>query len=274
MARRLYVAYQGDDLTYCTAESIAEAREILGIMARTPDPDDLRIVWKLAKLDTLSSAKVRELFGVSRQTVDNWWRKAGGKTSKGELRRRSERVNMEREARIRQVLHKLKRANQRIVATDVAKMANTSLDMVRHVADKMQLELSSWHRRPSDAELIELAKGKTWPELAAATGLRLSTLRSYIYARPELSKAIREVRAARTCGPKSHGKIDPEKLRRLHSKGLSAYAISVQLGVENMVVRYWIKKLALGGPNEPHASNRRTARHAVGSSDGGIERNE
>lgn len=274
MARRLYVAWQGDELNYCTAESIEDARATLGIMARTPDPDDLRLVWKLAKLDKLSSAEVRERFGVSRQTVDNWWRKAGGKTSKGELRRRSERVNMDREARVRQVINKLKKTNGRVVATDVARLANTSIDLVRHVADKMQVELASWQRRPTDEELIELAKGRTWPELAEATGLRLSTLRSYIYARPELSKAIREVRVSRTCGPKSHGKIDPENLRRLHSKGLSAYAISVQLGVENMVVRYWIAKLALGGPNESRASNDRTPRHAVGSSDGGAERNE
>lgn len=261
--RRLYVAGQGETMTYCTAANFEAGKLILGEGCRRPDPDDVRMVWKLAKLESMSFAEVREKFGVSRQTVDGWWRKAGGRG----LQRRRERIEQDRATRVRAALlkHKGKAASR------IALIANASVEDVRAMAEKLNIQLPAWHRRPSDEELVEIAKGKTWPEFAAAVGLRVSTLRAYVYSRPELSAKLREVRVSRRTGLKAPVRIDPLKVKRLHKKGLSAYAISLQLGVEQMAVRYWIQKLALGGPNDSKTRNRRTAGPAVGSSDGGTE---
>lgn len=258
--RRLYVAGQGQDMTYCTAPCFEAAKSILGEGCRRPDPDDVRLFWTLAKIDTLSAEAIREQFGVSRQTVDGWWRKAGG----AGLPRRREFRQQDRALRIRTALRKTKSAT----ASGVARAVGASLEEVREIAKSMKVPLRTWHRRPSDDELVEIAKGKTWPELAEAVGLRITTLRAYIYARPELSARIREVRASRRAQPRS---IDPQKVKRLHLKGLSAYAISIKLGVEQMAVRYWIKRLALGGPREAATSDRRKAGPAVVSSNGGAD---
>lgn len=274
MSRRLYVAHEGDARIFCMASTYAEARGILGEECRSPNSDDVRAFWKFAKLETLSSAEIRQRFGVSRQTVDNWWRKAGGNVFGARLPRRSDQVSVDREARVREILHQLKKRKQPIVATEVARKAHVSLDFARHVADKCKIPLASWHRRPTDDELVEIAKGKTWPEMAEAVGLRLSTLRTYVYARPELSARIREVRKSRPCGPSSHGKVDPKKVMRLHKKGLSAYAISLQLGVEQMVVRYWITKQARGDAHAKDSNDHGPVSHAVGRSNGGTERHE
>lgn len=261
--RRLYVAGHGDQMTYCTAHSFEDAKLTLGDGCRRPDPDDIRQFWKLAKMESLSFAEVKERFGVSRQTVDGWWRKAGG----AGLPRRRERIEQDRAARVRTALLK----NKGKAASRIAQIANASVEDVREMAAKLNISLPAWHRRPSDDEMVEIAKGKTWPEFAAAVGLRVSTLRAYVYARPELSARLREVRVSRRTGTAAPTRIDPLKVKRLHKKGLSAYAISLKLGVEQMAVRYWIQKLALGGEHDPKARDRRTAGDAVGSSDGGTE---
>ena len=261
--RRLYVAGSGEQLTYCTALTFDEAKATLGAECRRPDPDDIRTFWKVAKLESMSFAEVWERFGVSRQTVDGWWRKAGGKG----LPRRRERIDQDRAARVRAALVKSKG----IAASTIAQQAGASLKEVREMAEKLGIVLPSWHRRPSDDEMVEIARGKTWPEFAAAVGLRVSTLRAYVYKRPELSARLREVRLSRRGRNGNSTRVDPKKIKRLHKKGLSAYAISLQLGVEQMSVRYWIQKLALGGTHDSATCDGRPTGDAVGRSDGGAE---
>ena len=258
MARRLYVSGSGKDLVFCTAESAEDAKLTLGPDYRAPNPDDLRVVWQLGKLDQLSCAEIYERLGVRRQTVDYWFRKAGG-----DLPRRSDRLEQEREERIREFLFDKKRRS----ATAIARLVGAAPSTVNAVAKRCRVKLATRTRRPSDEELVRLATGKTWPEFAAAVGLRLSTLRSYIYARPDLSERIKEVRKSRPSGRESHGKVDPKKLAKLANKGLSAYAISLQMGVEQMVIRYWLRKLAQKGSNEA-TSNGCPPGDVVGSSNG------
>lgn len=243
MPRRLYVSGSGDALTYCTANSAEEAQQTLGISCRTADPDDLRVVWRLAKMESLSKEEIRQKFGVSRQTVDNWWRRAGGA---GLLPRRSEFRGQARRERIATVLRETPKVN----ASLVARKLGVTTSAVREVATAIGIQLPTWQRRPSDKELVELAKGKTWLEFADAVGLKLATLRNYIYARPRLSKAIRKVRAPMASGSRSHGKIEPEKLIALHYEGHSAYRISQILRVEQMAVRHWLKRRALEDSDE------------------------
>lgn len=261
MPRRLYVAGDGDSIAFCIVESTEEAKLALGPNYRLPDPDDIRTVWRLAKLGELTGEEIRQRYGVSRQTVDNWWRKAGGEG----LPRRSDHRAQDRVERVKEALVKL--PGKRI--TLVARAAGTSINMVREVAEQLGVNVPKWHRRPSDKELIEIAKGKTWMEFADAVGLKLSTLRAYIYARPKLSKAISKVRASAT--KKIPGKkIDPQKVMQLHKEGYSAYKIAQVLKVEQMSVRHWIQKLREERSND-QASDERTAADAVAGSGGGAE---
>lgn len=259
MPRRLYVTGSGESLEFCIVDSLEDAKLTLGATCRLPDPDDLRIVWQKARLGEIPGAEITARYGVSRQTVDNWWRKAGGEG----LLRRSDQQELERVERVKRTLLKL---NGRRL-TVVAKAAHVSPELVRDVANDMGITLPKWHRRPSDEELIELASGKTWMEFAEVAGLKLSTLRAYIYARPALSDAISKVRASAARGRKP-GKIDPQKVLQLYQEGLSAYKIAQLLKVEQMSIRHWIKRLTAEGAND-QTRNERAATDSVARSNGG-----
>lgn len=261
MPRRLYVAGEGAGLVFCIAPNAEEAALTLGPSRRLPDPDDLRAVWNMARLGEMSGEEIREKYGVSRQTVDNWWRKAGG----AGLPRRSDHKAQDRQERVKSTLLRLK--DKRI--TVIAREANTSIEVVRDMAQQLGLSVPKWHRRPSDKELVEIAKGKTWMEFADAVGLKLSTLRAYIYARPKLSQQISKVRASAT--KKIPGKkIDTQKVMQLHKEGYSAYKIAQLLKVEQMSVRHWIHKLREEGSHD-QARDERAVADAVAGSNGGAE---
>lgn len=266
MAKRLYVAGHGQDLVFCVAADMEEGKLTLGPTCRLPDPDDIRVVWELGKFGQLSSAELLTRYGVRRQTVDYWYHKAGGDL----LRRRTflDTVRLDRVKEL--VLDKRKKRS----ATQIARCTNTSTTTVREIAKRYRVKLPSTLKRPSDDKLVELANGRTWPELAEAAGMRLASLRSYVYSNPELAARIREVRKAQPCGPQSHGKVNRKKLVHLANKGLSAYAISVQLGVEHMVVRYWMRKLAHRITHATtEADHGRAPEPALGSGDGGAASN-
>ena len=264
MARRLYVSGEGDKLNYCTASSREEALSWLGPNMRTPDPDDMRAFWRLAQIDSLTGAEIRKRFGVSRQTVCNWWKKAGG----GDLPRRANHLEQQRLDKLKGVLLSSPPAS----ASQVARQVNVSVSMVKQMAGELGVSLAQWQKRPSDAELIEMARGRTWLEFADAVGLKLSTLRTYIYARPELSEAIRKVRVPASTGVFAHGKLDREKALQLRKEGHSAYKIAQILRVEQMSVRHWLKRAAQEGLYDA-TCDERTPSDSVGGSGRGTARN-
>lgn len=251
MARRLYVYGVGDSMIYCTASSREEAQAQLGVDVRCPDPDDVRNFWRLARVSELTGQEIREQFGVSRQTICNWWHKAGG----GDLPRRADHLEKERTDKLRKVLLTMQDKS----ATGVARKTNVTVSRVRKLAQDMGISLDKWQRRPSDAQLIEMAKGRTWMEFADAVGLRLSTLRTYVYARPELAKAIREVRAPARTGVYAHGKLDKEKVLQLRKEGHSAYMIAQILRVEQMSVRHLLRRLAQEEEDDSSRHKRKAA---------------
>lgn len=262
MAKRMYVAGSGKDLVYCVVASKQDAEMALGANFRSPDPDDLRVVWKMARLDEMSGAEIQATLGVSRQTVDNWWHKAGGE---GVLLRRSEHIQLSRKQQMRELV----KSNPHESPSKLAKKLNTSVAMVNKVAREVGVKLTPSRRRPTDEELIKLATDKTWQEFADAVGLRLSTLRTYVYARPELSQAIAQVRRRESSGHNAHGKIDVEKVKALRSKGYSAYRIAQELRVEPMSVRHWLKKMAQEESARDKARNARPPPDLMGSCFGG-----
>jgi len=262
MSRRLYVAGSGKGLVFCLADNKEAAQITLGPGYRAPDPDDLRIVWRMAKLDEMSGLQVQQMLGISRQTLSNWWHKAGGE---GVLRRRSEHQVDARLQMIRDAI----RENSTISAAMLARKLGVAVVTIRQVAQELGVQLRRVRKRPTDEELIEMARGRTWRELADASEMTLSALRAYIYANPELSKAIAKVRAPVTTGRTAHGKIDYKKVKELYFKGYSAYRISQELRVEPMSVRHWLKKLAHEEALREKARNERPAPDLMGSSFGG-----
>lgn len=262
MQRRLYVAGHGKNITFCVALTREEAEAKLGKEYRLPDPDDLRSVWEVARLGELPIAEIRKRYGISRQTLHNWRRRAG---SDGLTCWNEHQVKL-RMDEVKSVV--LSMQGERVSV--IAKKAGTSTSRVRAAAKELGLEIPSWSRRPSDKELVEIAKGKTWMEFADAVGLKLATLRSYIYARPKLSAAISKVRAKAPNGSHGHGKIDPDKILQLRREGLSAYKIAQILKVEQMSVRHWLQKLNKEASNDQARDQRETA-DSVAGGDGGAE---
>jgi len=226
MPRRLYVAGSGKGLVFCLADNKEMAQITLGPGYRAPDPDDLRIVWRMAKLDEMSGEQAQQLLGISRQTLSNWWHKAGGK---GVLRRRSDHQVEMRLQMIRDAI----RENPKTSAARLSRKLGVAVATIKQVAQELGVQLRGVRKRPTDEELIELARGRTWREFADASEMKLSSLRAYIYANPELSRAIAEVRAPVKTGRTAHGKIDYKKVKELYFKGYSAYRISQELRVKS-----------------------------------------
>lgn len=237
MAMRLYVAGFGDSMIFCTAQNHAEARTKLGKGVRNPDPDDVRAFWTLMRMDMLPSSEIMQRFGVSRQTIYNWWKKAGGE---GLPRRREQMV----QDRINRVKAELLRERPHSPTT-IAKRTRVSLETVKKMAEEYKVEFPGKYQiRPSDEELVRLATGRTWYEFADAVGMALASLRAYIYKNPELAAEIRKVRKpVQSSGyTRGKGKIPRVKVIKLLKEGHSAYRIAQILKVEQMSVRRWLRR--------------------------------
>jgi len=181
--------------------------------------------------------EVEALFGVTRQAV-NLWRVKGG----DDLPRRCETMTDEVDERVLPLLDSSK------TVIEIAAETGETTHTLRAVAARHGVTFRNGAaKKPSDDEIIRLAEGRTWRELAAACGVTLPTLRNYVYAKPRLSTQIRARLTRQRVGPEAHGKVDPEEVRRLHAEGLTRYAIAQRLGVERMTVTHWLTKLGLLG---------------------------
>lgn len=262
--QRLYVTGKNKQFKYCMASSLSEASVKLGAEARVPDADDMRTFWHKSGIGQMSDKQRIEKFGITRQAA-HYWRRKGGIPVEARRDIRLER----RETRIRQILEKFPNMS----ASAVASMAKTTTDAVRQVAADHKLLLGGRRQMPPDDALISFATGRTWREFADAVGLKLATLRQYIYARPELSERIRKVRKA---VGNSRKKIDLTKVRLMGQRGMSAYAISEAMKVEIATIRSHLIKLGKEFPDEfpPPYGKRCTPSRSLDVSDGGDVRQQ
>ena len=253
---RLYVVGEEENFRFVTAENLTAARMRLGPDARIPNDDDVRKAWIVGEFHEKTPAVLRKLYGVSRQTISNW--RARGGRDLPTFRKHTKRTKLAS-------VHKVLTSTKRPTASHVASLTHSSVKLVTTLAEKLGIKLRGHRRMPEDAELIELQKGCTWHDLAIKTGLRISTLRNYVYARPELSKALRAVRKPSLTGPNAHGTFPKEKVRKMHLTGMTAHAIAETLRVEQMTVRYWIRKWSREAAND-QSGDGREAGSAVGRS--------
>ena len=233
--RRLWCAGEGANWRWHVATSREDAVAALKLPVRSATPDDCRRLWIDLRLHEKTGNELTALFGVTRQAIDIWRAKGGD-----DLRRRSDALADEADARILPLLDATRSATQ------LAEETGESIYVLRTVARRNGIRLASGTtKKPTDDEIIRLAEGRTWRELAAACHITLPTLRNYVYARPTLSAQVCARITRQKNGPASHGKVDPEEILRLHTQGLSRYGIAERLGVEQMTITYWLAKLSL-----------------------------
>lgn len=231
--RRLWCAGEGVNWCWHVTEKREDAVTELKLPVRSATPDDCRQLWIELRLHEKTGKQLEALFGVTRQAIDIWRAKGGD-----DLLRRSEALVDEADARLLPLLDVTKSVTQ------LAEETGESIHALRVVARRNGVTLTSGtKKKPCDEEIIRLSEGRTWRELAAACHITLPTLRNYVYARPTLSAQVCARITRQTNGPASHGKVDPEEIRRLHTQGMSRYAIAERLGVEQMTITHWLKKL-------------------------------
>jgi len=232
--RRLWCAGEGESWR-CVAETRAAAELALGGPVRSATPDDCRRLWLDFRLHKLPVREVATMFGVSRQAVDIWRAKGGD-----DLPRRCDVMHEDDDARVLTLLDPTK------CITQLAAETGETAHLLRTVARRHGIVLPRGTvKKPTDDEIVRLAGGRTWRELAAVCHITLPTLRNYVYARPQLSAQVTARIRRQPSGPASHGKVDGDVLRRMVAEGSSVYAIAKHLQVEPMTVRHWLKKLGL-----------------------------
>lgn len=261
--RRLYVAGKGKSMVWTMAHNMAEAAQKLNRECRVPNADDMRLFWTMSGIATMTAKERREKFGISRQAA-NYWRRKGG----NDLPKRSTVDTQQRIDRVKKVFARFRR----ISAGEAAKLAHVTAPVVRQVAAEVGYKLATHRRIPEDSELVALATGRTWREFADAAGVRLATLRNYIYKKPELAEQIRRVRKAQPQGLAGAFKLDLQKVWTLGQRGVTAYAIAEEMKVENMTIRAHLMKWGKEYPDAfpPPYGNKRSTREPVAGGNGGV----
>jgi hypothetical protein len=234
-AVRLFCVGEGESWRYAMLSSKNLAVKTLGPSARLADSDDVRHLWQIEKLYELTVEQLEAKFGVSRQAID-LWKKKGGE----DLKSRSDYLREQAAAKVLAALDTSK------TPSEIAKETGVSLYFVKEIAEARGVDLAfKGQKKPSDEEIVRLAEGRNWRELADACGVVLPTLRHYIYKNPELQARVCPLLVRQTAGGNAHGKVDVEEMVNLHEQGASAYELSKRYQVEVVTIIYWLKKLGL-----------------------------
>lgn len=234
---RLFCAGEFNTFQYGMHSNKAEASAFFGVPARVPDSDDIRRIWTENELHTKTPEEIRAMFGITRQALSLWRQKAGV-----DLPNYREHMGQQTRAKVQAGF------DPTLSAAEMAEKLGVPENYIREEAERLGVTLVKRNKKkPSDDEIVELAKGKTWRELAEACNVTLSTLRNYVYARPDLSRRVSTNIQYEEMGAHAHGKMDVDKLLALHAQGLSIYKMAAELNVQAMSVIYWLKKLEVYG---------------------------
>lgn len=213
----------------------AEAVKELGPDARYPDPDELRHYWMAERLYELSTDQIQKKLGVTRQAVSQWRKKAGA-----DLPVRTDYHKGLRADKIRGALDATKSANE------IAGELHVSAKEVREIARQQGIKLPVKNKKkPSDEEIIELARGRTWRELARLCNVSMYTLRNYVYGKPELRGKVCGNLTRELSGGGSHGKVDADELVTLYREGWTVFKLAAHFQTQPMNIIYWLKKLEI-----------------------------
>lgn len=175
--RRLFVATHHDGArTFVLAESVLVARG-LEPTARAATDADVRSFLDEHALGPTEDVTTR--LSVSRQTLFHWRRRAGMAAPARSDRARSEIVDCLREGLRVEV---------------IAKRCDRHPTTIRRIARETGVVIER-NDYPPDVELVELARGNDWSEVAKRLRRSVNTTRAFVYKRPELARAMRAVMA-------------------------------------------------------------------------------
>lgn len=179
--RRLYVSTMNGATTFWVDSSVANA-SLRFADARPASGTDMLAWWELEKIESLPVDEACRAYGVSRQTYHAWRRKAG--------------VSMKR--RPPASAEKLREAGLRVVAGgDVAEAARSvGLAKDTLIRKLRRLGFSIVTPRavmPSDDDLVALATGRSWAELAAVVQRSVGHLHRRVYGNKDLAQRVRAV---------------------------------------------------------------------------------
>ncbi len=232
---KLFCTGEGDSFKWVVAVDKVAAAKLLGTSVRVADSDDVRHLWNTERLYELTVVQLEEKFQVSRQAIDQWKKKGGS-----DLLSRSDHLRNEAVERLRAVFDPSKSVRE--IATE----AKVSHYFVVEYAQQQGVTLPSKNRkRPSDEEIIRLAEGRNWRELAQECNISMHTLRHYVYGHPDLAEKVCKLLVHRPTGGPSHGTVNIEELLELYKGGMTAYQCSLHYGVEVVTIIYWLKKLGV-----------------------------
>ena len=186
--RRLFVAHRLDGRTFVLAASL---REAFTLDAGVRPVSDEEVSEFLAEFATGTTGETCRALDVSRQTLHLWRKRAGVPAPPVSVSRRIEPESVVA----------LLRGGASVEET--AARSRCHVSTVRRMAREAGVALPPRPEYPPDAELLALAAGRTWQELAAALGRRTTAARAYVYARPELARALRAVMARKAPGRSS-----------------------------------------------------------------------
>lgn len=183
--RRLFVSDGVSGRNYVLAETTLAARLLEpGAVAAS----DAQVRDFLSELGDESTSELVRRLRVSRQTLHHWRRRAGLRSAPAPTR------GLLSLARDRAILDAIRDGAS---VVEAARAAGCSESTVRRIARAANVKPAPLNPYPADAELVELARGKTWTDLAAALGRRETAARAWIYARPKLARAVRAVMVRR-----------------------------------------------------------------------------
>lgn len=169
--------YRDADGAFFRTQSLAIARQ-LSPTARVATDSDLADYWQVEELDRRTMSELVEYLGVSRQTVCNWRDRAGAFVP---LLQRDVSLTIGSLLRSGASIRQVAATVQRHPAT------------VRRIARRLEIKPRAEPRKIGDDDLVQLATGRTWAQLAEAVGRSISTLRTRIYSDPPLARRMRAV---------------------------------------------------------------------------------
>lgn len=240
---RLYVAGIGIKLKWCLAENMNKATTQLGQQARIPDADDLRIFWTKSNIASMTPEERKKTFNVSRQTMSTWRRKGGGDL-------KTVRASTLEKKRMR--IQALLKSVPDISIYRISCLTGFSYRMIQAALDEMGVQVRKGQKKRilPDEELLALAAGKTWREIADALGVSLTSLRMHVYANKALAEEIRRVRRHVANNQPAINPQHLKKIKELGKNGATAYAIAEIYKLEMMTVRARLIRWGKESPNE------------------------
>jgi predicted transcriptional regulator len=178
-----------NDGQFFLARNKKEAQE-LNPNSHPASDSEVRAFWVSKQMAGKPLRESCKELGVSHQTVCNWYKRACSAPAVDGQEIAVEKFSRHKGTKRKAVAEAMRNgADIEAVSVEFNVAKSTIVQYCR--AEGVSLAKES--RRIADEKILELANGRTWSELAEASGRSLTTLRNRIYRNHELATAVRGV---------------------------------------------------------------------------------